>query len=311
MHATEQVIDLHIHSTNSDGTDTIFQILNALKKYRATIVSFTDHDSVGAYRDLASKQAALYPGLTVIPGVELSCNFDGNLRDILGYGIDIPFVQAYLDHKYSAAQRLQKQKQILEQLKSICSQQGLTFRNDLRVYTGNKAEAFVVMYHELNQYPENIKKFPFIADNTSFFWDHYSNRSSVFYVDETFNFPSFQETVTVIHQAGGLAFLAHPFAYRMSKEETFRMADEALTAGIDGIELKHSSNQGNDVSLIQAYANKHHLLISGGSDYHGSIKPDRKLVYGYDNICVCFSEIAPWYSSIKKYRAEDITRHIL
>lgn len=299
MNKSNQIIDLHMHSTNSDGTCETQQLIDILKSKGATIISFTDHDSIGCYRDLLEGRAHLYEGVSLIPGVELSCRFNGCLRDMLGYGVSISSISDYLESKYSLESRINKQQHILDKLMLICDKLCLKFDHSLKVKEGKKAEGFVVMYNELNRHPENIEKYPFIANNTRFYWDYFSNRASEFFVDETFDLPTFSEAVDVIHKAGGKAFLAHPYAYGMSQHEVELLVSEAKRAGVDGIELKHSSNKENDVENIRAFAQKYNLLFSGGTDFHGTTKPGLELVTGYGNMLVQFDEISPWINKIK------------
>lgn len=299
MTSIRKIIDLHIHSVNSDGTYTTQQIIDMLHAKRADIISFTDHDSVGCYYDLEEGRAQLYSGVTVIPGVELSCRVNGCLRDMLGYGISIVTINKFLNDKYSLENRIRKQQHILDQLKHICSMHGLIFDSTISVKEGKKAEGFVVMYNELIKYPSNIARYPFIVDNTKFYWDYFSNRNSEFFVDETYDLPSFAEAIDIIHQAGGKAFLAHPYAYGMKQENVAQLVQEAVSVGVDGIEVKHSSNKGNDVENIRNFANYYNLYCSGGTDFHGKTKPRLELVSGYGNVCVQYEEIEPWINSVR------------
>ena len=290
----EYIIDLHIHSTNSDGTFTTQELLDMLHDKHANLISFTDHDSVGCYKDIINGKATSYEDMIIIPRVELSCSVDGNLRDMLGYGFDIFKMHNALEKRYSIENRIKKQEKILEKFKKICREKGLIFNENIRVIDGRKAEGFVVMYNELNKYPQNIEKYPFIANNTNFYWDYFSKKGSDFYVDETYDLFSFKEAVSLIHSLGGKAFLAHPFAYGMDDKDVERLVREAVDTGIDGIELRHSSNKKDDVKKIKEFANKYNLLYSGGTDFHGKTKPGLELVTGYGNVNVQIENIEDW-----------------
>ena len=146
MNRTKEVIDLHIHSNNSDGTFSTQELIDMLKLKNASIISFTDHDNVGCYYDLKFGHAKLYPGVCLIPGVELSCSVNGSIRDILGYGISISHMFDYLENKYSLESRIKKQQYILEQFMQKCKILGLKFKSNIEVKEGKKAEAFVVVY---------------------------------------------------------------------------------------------------------------------------------------------------------------------
>ena len=296
-----QIIDLHIHSTHSDGSKTTAELLDMLQAQGATIFSFTDHDSIGCYRDLTEGKVSLYPGATLIPGVEITCNHDGDMRDILGYGIDIDVIGNYLDNKYSLENRIAKQKNIVEQFKAHCKKAGLTFDPAVTATEGKKAEGFAVMYNELTKYPENIEKMPFLSNATVTYWEYFANKDSDFYVNEIFDAPTIDEAVSIIHQAGGKAFLAHPYYYRMSHEDTEEMVRYAVAAGIDGVELKHSTNRDDDVERVRAYAEKYNLLMSGGSDYQGDIKPGLELITAFGNMKVEYEDILPWIHDVRVF----------
>ena len=182
----------------------------------------------------------------------------------------------------------------MEQLKDNCRKLNLEFDESISVVEGKKAEGFVVMYNELNRHKANIERYPFIANNTSFYWDHFSMKGDPFYVDETYDLYSFAEAVELIHNSGGKAFLAHPFAYGMNDNEVEELVLEAVDTGIDGIELKHSSNKEGHIQKVRALADKYNLFCSGGTDFHGSTKPGLELVNAYGNVDVQIEDIENW-----------------
>ena len=287
-----------MHSVHSDGTFTTQDLLNMLWDKDVDLFSFTDHDSVGCYLDLENGAASLYENVTLIPGVELTCQVDGDLRDMLGYGIDIHTIAAYLDERYSLENRIQKQQLILDRFKEICRGKSLIFDEDIQANEGKKAEGYTVMFMELNRHPENIERFPFLGDATRLYWDHFTNKESEFYVDETFDLPSFEEAIDVIHRAGGMAFVAHPYVYGLSDIQTDALIRRAADAGAEGMELKHQSNKGDQVEKLRHFADKYSLYLSGGTDFHGYNKPGIKLVTAYGNMLVDYQEIEPWIGKV-------------
>jgi len=303
MRAENHVIDLHMHSVHSDGTFQTQDLLNMLWDKDVDIFSFTDHDSVGCYLDLEQGAASLYDGVTLIPGVELTCQVDGNLRDMLGYGIDVHAIAAWLDEKYSLENRVRKQQLILDHFKEICRRKDLTFDEEIQANEGKKAEGYTVMFMELNRHPKNIERFPFLGDATRLYWDHFTNPESEFYVDETFDLPSFEEAIDVIRRAGGMAFIAHPYVYGLPDEQTDALIKRAADAGAEGMELKHQSNKPGHVEKLLGFAEKYGLYLSGGTDFHGYNKPGIKLVTAFGNMLVDYQEIAPWIGSIRHIEA--------
>lgn len=295
-----QFIDLHMHSVNSDGSETTRQLLDQLFALGVGIMSFTDHDSVGCYYDLKKLSNKYGRSMTIIKGCEFSFVYNNKIKDMLGYGIDIDYVKKFLDARYSFDARIQKQRENLELFKGICKAKGMIFDDSIDVSTGNKSEAFVVLYYELNKHPENVERFPFIVDNTSFYWNYYANIESDYYVSETKGLPVMEEIIDVIKKAGGKAFLAHPYAYSRDRESNDILINLAIKNGIDGIEIQHSSNKEDDADVLTQIALSHKLLRSGGSDFHGKSKPKLKLVRGYDNMQVKFDEISEWVDTVDK-----------
>ena len=301
MRRDNHVIDLHMHSIHSDGTFTTQDLLNMLWDKDADIISFTDHDSVDCYADLEEGRASLYKDVTLIPGVELTCSVDGNLRDMLGYGISVPDVAKYLNEKYSCDNRIRKQQLVLENFKKICRRKNLIFDESIEATEGRKAEGYTVMFMELNRHPENIERYPFLNDATRLYWDHFTRQDSEFYVDETFDLPTFEEAVEVIHRCGGKAFIAHPFVYGLSDEDTEDLIRHAVDAGAEGMELKHQSNKPGHVEKLLSFAAKYQLLTSGGTDFHGFNKPGIKLVTAFGNMQVEYEEVEPWIHQVAVY----------
>lgn len=293
-------IDLHMHSVNSDGSETTQQLLDQLFALDVGIMSFTDHDSVGCYYDLEGIPNKYGRSMTIIKGCEFSFVYNNKIKDMLGYGIDINYVKNFLDDRYSLSARIEKQRENLKLFKGICKAKGMIFDDSIDVSTGNKSEAFVVLYYELNKYPENVKRFPFIVDNTSFYWNYYANIESDYYVSETKGLPVMEEIIDVIKKAGGKAFLAHPYAYSRDRESNDVLINLAIENGVDGIEIQHSSNKEDDATVLTQIALSHKLLRSGGSDFHGKTKPKLKLVRGYDNMQVKFDEISEWVDTVDK-----------
>ena len=111
-----------------------------------------------------------------------------------------------------------------------------------------------------------------------------TNPNSEYFLNRVGTFRKAKEVVDIIHKAGGKAFLAHPFEYRL--EDTIKFMDDLRQdAEIDGIECYHpSSVDDNKKDILVEYAIKNNLYISGGSDYHGKTKPDIEVGVGRRNL---------------------------
>lgn len=105
--------------------------------------------------------------------------------------------------------------------------------------------------------------------------------------------PMYKDVIDVVHKAGGLAFLAHPFEYRF--DDTIGFIDELRKEKeLDGIECFHPSADEDKIGILIEYANKHNLYISGGSDYHGSKKPDVEIGVGKGNLNIPKEFVEKW-----------------
>ena len=121
-----------------------------------------------------------------------------------------------------------------------------------------------------------------------------TNPNSKFFSNRVETFPKVKEVVELIHKAGGVAFLAHPFEYEI--EDTIKFIDDLLDeAKIDGIECFHPSAEDNGKSkILEEYAKQKNLHISGGSDYHGKPKPDIEIGIGKGSLNISKDILKTW-----------------
>lgn len=294
-------IDLHIHSSHSDGSLTTQELLDLLEANGAELISFTDHDSVGCYDDIMNGIAKPYKNLIIVPGVEITCSVDGVYRDILGYGIDCTVIKQYFEERYSPVRKLQKQKEYVVAMKNVCQAHGIYFEQSVDATRGVKSEGFSLMHDEICRYQENIEKYPFIQNATDFFWNYTCNPKSSFYTGISEDTLTTREAIELIHDAGGKAIVAHPYHYKMSDEETLSYIKGLVELGVDGVEIKHVSHSNTDVNKLIAISTDLGLLTSGGSDFHGHLKPDVHLLNGKGNVNVEYKDVEQLLNNIRKF----------
>ena len=111
-----------------------------------------------------------------------------------------------------------------------------------------------------------------------------------------------KEGIELIHDAGGLAFLAHPCMYRIGKLRTLQLINHAMDCGIDGIEVMHSQHTFYDNLFLAEVARKYRLLKSGGSDYHGGTKPDISMVTGKGDLYVPYNMVKEWIDKVRQIK---------
>lgn len=290
-------IDLHIHTHHSDGTFSTVDLLKSIKDFNVDLFSVTDHDSVGFYKDLSSLNVDL-KDIGCVPGIEITCQHNNTIRDILWYGIDIDKINQWLESHYSFDNRLRKQKRILAHLKDAFRRHQVYFDENLDVHDGKKSEAYITMLMNVAKYQSNIEKLPMIANISDFYINHFTNVHSEFYANESIDAPTIKEAIDLIHFAGGLAFLAHPYKYRMDESDTMLLIDLAIQSGIDGIEVYHTSHNQKHIEKLYDIVHQNNLYISGGSDFHGDIKPNIHLCHGNNNVFVPYNEIKTWTNPI-------------
>ena len=263
------MIDLHIHTVNSDGDFKTKEILEKAELKKLKIISITDHNNINAYRDLEEVDiSSAYSG-KIIPGVELEFCYQGRLFDMLGYGINLDVMrESEIIKRGFVHSTVDKETSILNHLKSICDDLKISYTKDLKINSAHNM-ANDVLLDDIIGYEENkaILDSLGIYDRSTFYRKHFCEPSSPFYIDNTQNAYDVYYVTSLIHKAGGKAFFAHPFVYGLdnivSIIDTFR--EEGI---IDGIECCHRKHNEEQINFLLGYCDQYGLLKSGGSDFH-------------------------------------------
>lgn len=292
------MIDLHIHTNHSDGTDTVEELLRKAEEIKLDIISITDHDSVDSYFEIeeSSKIRRLFNG-KIIVGTELKSVWDRVPIEIIGYGID------YKNLKIHKVDDEKLQKEVLEKLKKVAKELGLKYDEKNTYIDRNNPEkqwgAFTIGT-ELLKYEENAEIIKEIGEftPTNFFRVHQSNKKSPFYVDETFASLNANEVIKRIHEAGGLAFLAHGYIYPFDDKD--KTIEEILrTTDIDGMECIYTEFSEEEKNKAIELCKKYNKYMSGGTDYHAKNKPHIELGTGKNNnINIDKSFIKAWEDKV-------------
>ncbi len=288
-------IDLHLHTSNSDGDDSTKEIIQKAKELDIKLISITDHDTVNAYDDLKEIDTN---GIKIIPAVELSCTYESEMRDILGYNIDIDKMRDILKSLESKDEDIKREKELLEEYVDAFRKNGIIVDDNLEIIDGEKNEGYKRTIISALSHKENIEKYPGLMNPSAFFWDNCANKKSSFYVDESRFFKTIEQTVDIIHKADGMAFFAHPCIHHMKYNDVEKMLDYARSFGLDGVEVLHAKHSVEDRQFLIGYADKYNIYKSGGSDYHGLPKPDIKILTGRGDLNVSYDLIKDWVSKI-------------
>ncbi|MDD2498432.1 MAG: PHP domain-containing protein [Desulfitobacteriaceae bacterium] len=287
-------IDLHIHTSASDGTDTPEQLVVNSSKLDLRIISITDHNTISAYHQLSGSDALKnFPG-RIIPGVEFCVTFGSLMIEVLGYGFDPDKMQKFISNRFNKEEMEKKEKEFFLIIKDKLLERGFKMDPDLKYTPPFATEAFE---KELWKYPENLKRFSEeLVKYPEMLYRYMNDPGSELYVFDSY-FPPCREVVAAIQDAGGLAFLAHPCTYLVDNH--CRLVEDILfDSGLDGLEIFYSLHTPEQIKSLLKIAGQHDLYVSGGSDYHGANKPHIELGSGLGNLSVPEKLIEKWVVKI-------------
>jgi predicted metal-dependent phosphoesterase TrpH len=252
------VIDLHAHTTKSDGTDSPLTLVKKAASSGITVLGITDHDSTAGWQEAVD---ALHGRLQLALGAEVSClTEDGISVHMLGLlfdGENQPLQQLLSDSRDT---RIPRMKKMIENL------QGAGYDITLEdVQAATPDGATVGRPHLADALV--IKKI--VKSRDEAFTDLLNN-DSPFYVSHFA--PTPEDSIRAIRAAGGVAVIAHPFASRRGQILTPDSFASLVAAGLNGIEVFHRDQSEDERSQLLAIANELELAVTGSSDYHGTGK---------------------------------------
>lgn len=293
------MIDLHIHTTNSDGTCTVKEILEKAEEKKLEWISITDHESCKAYEELEDKELRRIFSGRIIPGVEIKSAYNKRIIDILGYDIDTEKMSKWLNEFYAENTREKIQTKYLKKQYEGALSLGLKLIPfDEIKWNPEKDWASVTIYEEIGKFEENRKKFPdFIWEKFDNFKQNYcQDMNSPFYIDKSADYPTVKQTIQKIHECGGKAFLAHAFIYKWAENKEEFIMDVINNYGIDGVECYYSKFTEENISMIEDITSRTGRFRSGGTDYHGEHSPGIELGVGKGNLKIeTKNTIENWY----------------
>lgn len=273
----KKYIDLHIHSIYSDGDKTPREILKMAEKLKLEYISITDHENCKAYEDIEKEEIRkLYHG-KVIAGCELMTSFNDVMIEILGYYIEPKIINEWYDKKYAKVEIQKRDSKLLEILLQKIQKENLKIEEKICLpdeipYTGYFK---YMIYEALKKERENEKFFKKYNINNyeEFIRKGLSNAQNPLFIQEGNHIAGIQEIVDLIHKAGGLTFVAHLYKYQVENHIEFLKNLIETVKGIDGVECYYSSFSEEQTQKLEKFCETNKLLKSGGSDYHGKIKP--------------------------------------
>ena len=249
------MIDLHTHSTASDGTMSPTALVRHAQERRLEAIALTDHDTVEGLEEALS--AGVRDGIEVVPGIEISAEFPNSTLHILGYYMDFKN-QAFLD-SISVLQKARSERNhtIIGKLQAL----GLDITlEEVEI----EAETGLVGRPHFAQVllKKGYVKIPREA------FEKYLAKGAPAYTDK-FRFDPC-DAIAYIRNAGGIPVLAHPFTIKYkAAEELEAIIADMVGWGIMGIEAYYSEHSETQVRLYKDMAEKYNLALTGGSDFHG------------------------------------------
>ena len=275
-----------MHTTYSDGTDTIKELLGKAEDIGLEVISITDHNTCKAYFEIEKFNVKeKYKG-DIIVGCEFTTSFDNRLIEVLGYGFDYKGVNKYLEEFYSDELVNKRTNILYNRLLDKIKELDLEFYLERVRDKKFKNEFFERgIYEELVKYESNKEKLneDVWASFSNFYRRGLTNPKSKLFINHAEFKPSIKEIVNLIHENDGIAFLAHPYQYKFEDTEEFldRIYNEVA---LDGVECFYTTFSEEQTNYLLDFAKKRNLLISGGSDYHGTRKENHNLSVGRGNL---------------------------
>lgn len=257
------MLDLHIHTTASDGSLTPTQVVQLARKKGFSLIAVTDHDTMGGVAE--ALEAGKKYNVDVVPGVEISSGVTLEVH-MLGYGMspDHPVMKAMMEDMRAA--RVERMERIIENLQKM----GVPITvEEVEAVAGGAIGrphiAQVLIAHGL------------VPDVRTAFRE-YIGVGAKAYVER--RKMTSEQVVANIRAAGGVPVLAHGGLLRISEVELNQWIDSMAKKGLMGLECYHNAHTPQMERLLRAAAERNGLLVTGGSDFHGASRPDVEMGTG-------------------------------
>lgn len=257
------MLDLHIHTTASDGSLTPTQVVQLARKKGFSLIAVTDHDTMGGVAE--ALEAGKKYNVDVVPGVEISSGVTLEVH-MLGYGMspDHPVMKAMMEDMRAA--RIERMERIIENLQKM----GVPITvEEVEAVAGGAIGrphiAQVLIAHGL------------VPDVRTAFRE-YIGVGAKAYVER--RKMTSEQVIANIRDAGGVPVLAHGGLLRISEVELNQWIDSMAKKGLMGLECYHNAHTPQMERLLRAAAERNGLLVTGGSDFHGASRPDVEMGTG-------------------------------
>ncbi len=280
------MIDIHLHTKCSDGSENVIDVLKEAERIGLEYISITDHNNCKAYEELENIDINKYYSQNIIVGVELKTIVEGIEIELLGYGVDYKIINKEVPQMYITME--QKNEIELRELVKIC--QSLKIQgSDKFLKEYNSKEYIYASDYIHKRIVENLNNRKFFTCDDSwenslvFYRREMCNKDSLFYIDNSKTIPTMDRVIELINKAGGLVFIPHIYMYGDNSQKIFESLTKQYKTKIDGFECYYPKFTKDQSEFLISYCKENGLYMSGGSDYHGKIKPDIKIGTGINN----------------------------
>ncbi|MHB8065936.1 MAG: PHP domain-containing protein [Ruminiclostridium sp.] len=267
----DKIIDLHTHSIASDGSMSSTQLVRYAKEKGLAAIALTDHDTVDGVKEALEEGERI--GLEVIPGIEISVDYKPEMH-ILGFFLN--------RNEYT---NIRKELGLIKQGREERNKKIISKLNELGVNITDQ-EVKNVVSGDITGRPHiaRVLMSKGYAKTMDEAFDKYLSKGGLAY------FRRFElkpvDGIKAIRNAGGIPVIAHPVFLRKSYDDMDKLLKELKEYGLAGIEAIYSENSKEDTGNLLRLAIKHQLLVTGGSDFHGTYKNGIELGSGRGNLKV-------------------------
>ena len=291
------MIDLHMHTTYSDGADSLIEVLKKAESLKLEYISITDHDTCEGYKELAKLDVKKYFSGQIINGVEIKCAYKKRLIEILGYKVDPKVINNFMEEFHKTKSKEILQQKYFDILHERCKDMGLVMSKKEDIEFNPKSDwASIKIYNDIKAHEENKLKVPddFWSEFNIFSKKYCGDVNYPLYIDKSEDYLQLDEAIKLVKDAGGLVFLPHIFIYKWAEDKKKLLDDIVAEYDIDGIECMHSEFSQDDIDYLLEYTQKNNFYRSGGSDYHGKNKVGIEMAVGKGNLKIESYLIQDW-----------------
>ena len=265
-------IDLHVHTTASDGTYTPAEVVELAHKTGLAAIAITDHDTVSGYAEAARRGAEL--GVEIVPGIEISTKYGSSIH-MLGYYIDMQSEGLHHILDWIVEDRDERARKMAE----LMAADGLPVSFDIMKERYGEVIGrphFANMLVELG-----------LARDVQDAFDRYVEKGQRYYVGRTIL--PIERAIGLIIKAGGVPVLAHPFQYKRDDAGLRELIEYCMQHGLRGMECYYTGYTPEQSAYLASLADEYGLIKTGGSDFHGENKKHILLGRGLGKLEVPYS----------------------